>query len=306
MFERMTQRAGSVIVVAQQEARAPGHDRVDTEHMLLALLREQEGLAAQTLESVGVTSERVRQQVTRIVGTGERPSDGQIPFTVASKKVLELALREALALSHDYIGTEHILLGLLANNEGVAVRVLLDCEVDLYEFRDQLIVRAGGSYAPHGDAEISSGPGPAIDAGWLDGLPALLEPLGEEIRSELGRAPDLGDLLLALVCVPHTPAADAFAELGVDVDQLWGRIERARTRRQTDRQQLAKRLTEVTEAKQLAIERARFDDAAALRDQERELRGELRSIHWERLSTIAELRRRIGIAGTEVRDSRQR
>jgi hypothetical protein len=125
----------------------------------------------------------------------------------------------------------------------------------------------------------------------------LLKPLGEEIRAELGRAPDLGDLLLALVCVPHTPAAEALNELGLDVDELWGRIERARTRAETDRRAFARRLTELIEAKELAIEQGRFDEAAALRDQERELRTQAQSTHWSRLATMTELRRRLGIPG---------
>jgi ATP-dependent Clp protease ATP-binding subunit ClpA len=295
VFERFTARGRQAVVLALEEARGLQHNYIGTEHILLGLLREDRGLAAQALESLGVTLEHVREQVLRIVGPGEEPSGAQIPFTTRAKKVLELALRESLALEHDYIGTEHILLGLLRQNKGVAVRILLDCDVDLADLRDELIARAGGAYVRQGDDEISSGPGPAIDPGWLDGLPVLLKPLGEEIRGELGRAPDLGDLLLALVCVPHTPAAEALEELGLDVDQLLGQIERARTRADTGRQAFAKRLTEVAQAKELAIEQGRCDEAAALRDQERELRTQAQSSHWSRLATMTELRRRLGI-----------
>jgi ATP-dependent Clp protease ATP-binding subunit ClpA len=295
VFERFTQQARQVVVCAQEEARGRPHNYIGTEHILLGLLREEQGLAARVLESLGVTVERVRAEVVRIVGPGEEPSSGQIPFTPQAKQVLEMALREALSLGHDYIATEHILLGLLRDNEGVAVRILLDCDVDLPDLRDEVIVRTG-SVRPATDEPTSSGPGPAIDPGWLDGLPVLLKPLGEEIRADLGRAPDLGDLLLALICVPHTPAAEALNELGLDVDELWGSIERARTRAQIDGQAFVEQLTEIMVAKELAIEQGRLDDAAELRDQEREWRVRARSTQRARMATMAELRRRFGIS----------
>ena len=111
MFERFTERARQVVVLAQEEARTLKHNYIGTEHILLGLLREEEGLAARVLESLDITVERVRAQVVRIVGSGEEVTSGQIPFTPRAKKVLELALREALSLGHNYIGTEHILLG---------------------------------------------------------------------------------------------------------------------------------------------------------------------------------------------------
>ncbi len=113
MFERFTERARQVVVLAQEEARILKHNYIGTEHILLGLLREEEGLAARVLESLDITVERVRAQVVRIVGSGEEVTSGQIPFTPRAKKVLELALREALSLGHNYIGTEHILLALL-------------------------------------------------------------------------------------------------------------------------------------------------------------------------------------------------
>ena len=113
MFERFTERARQVVVLAQDEARALKHNYIGTEHILLGLLREEEGLAARVLESLDITVEEVRAQVARIVGQGDEVTTGQIPFTPRAKKVLELALREALSLGHNYIGTEHILLALL-------------------------------------------------------------------------------------------------------------------------------------------------------------------------------------------------
>ena len=118
MFERFTERARQVVVLAQDEARALKHNYIGTEHILLGLLREEEGLAARVLESLDITVEEVRAQVARIVGQGDEVTTGQIPFTPRAKKVLELALREALSLGHNYIGTEHILLGLVRENEG--------------------------------------------------------------------------------------------------------------------------------------------------------------------------------------------
>jgi hypothetical protein len=295
VYERFTERARQVVVLGQEEARGLQHNYIATEHILLGLLREEQGLAARVLRSHGVTVERVRSQVVRIIGSGEEPSLGQIPFTPQTTKVMETAVREALSLDHDYVATEHILLGLLRDDDGVAVRILLACDVDLLHFRDEVIVRTG-SARPESYEPTSSGPGPAIDPGWLDGLPVLLKPLGEEIRADLGRAPDLGDLLLALICVPHSPAAEAFNELGLDVDELWGSIERARTRAQVDSRSFAKRLGEIRVAKDLAIEQGRLEDAAELRDQEREWRVQARSTQRARMATMTELRRRLGIS----------
>src|SRR6476660_164820 len=137
MFERFTERARQVVVLAQDEARTLKHNYIGTEHILLGLLREEEGLAARVLESLDITVEEVRAQVARIVGQGDEVTSGQIPFTPRAKKVLELALREALSLGHNYIGTEHILLGLVRENEGVAARILLDFDADAEQIRNE-------------------------------------------------------------------------------------------------------------------------------------------------------------------------
>jgi ATP-dependent Clp protease ATP-binding subunit ClpC len=144
MFERFTERARQVVVLAQEEARTLKHNYIGTEHILLGLLREEEGLAARVLESLDITVERVRAQVVRIVGSGEEVTAGQIPFTPRAKKVLELALREALSLGHNYIGTEHILLGLVRENEGVAARILLDFDADSEKIRNEVIRMLSG------------------------------------------------------------------------------------------------------------------------------------------------------------------
>ena len=152
MFERFTERARQVVVLAQEEARILKHNYIGTEHILLGLLREEEGLAARVLESLDITVERVRAQVVRIVGSGEEVTSGQIPFTPRAKKVLELALREALSLGHNYIGTEHILLGLVRENEGVAARILLDFDADSEKIRNEVIRMLSGPGGRQGRA----------------------------------------------------------------------------------------------------------------------------------------------------------
>jgi ATP-dependent Clp protease ATP-binding subunit ClpC len=129
VFERFTERARLVVVLAQEEARVLGHNYIGTEHLLLGLLRDEEGLAARVLESLDLTAPEVRAQVRRTVRGGE-PIAGMIPFTPRAKRALEFSLREALALGHNYINTEHILLGLVREIDGVARRILLDFDVD--------------------------------------------------------------------------------------------------------------------------------------------------------------------------------
>ena len=145
MFERFTERARQVVVLAQDESRTLGHDYIGTEHILLGLLREQEGLAARVLESFDLRTEEVRAQVVSIVGEGEAVTTGQIPFTPHAKEALEFSLREALALGHDWIGTEHVLLGLVRATDGVAARVLLDSGADPDTVRNELIRMMSGT-----------------------------------------------------------------------------------------------------------------------------------------------------------------
>jgi ATP-dependent Clp protease ATP-binding subunit ClpC len=140
MFERFTDRARRVVVLAQEEARTLHHDYIGTEHILLALIREGDGVAAQALESLGITEEAARQQVEEIIGRGQQdPPRGHIPFTPRAKKTLQLSMREAIALGHAYIGTEHILLGLVRLGEGPATQVLNGLGVDPNRVRQQVI-----------------------------------------------------------------------------------------------------------------------------------------------------------------------
>jgi len=153
MFERFTDRARRVVVLAQEEARELSHNYIGTEHILLGLIHEGEGVAAKALESLGISLELVRGQVEEIIGQGATSPSGHIPFTPRAKKVLELSLREALQLGHNYIGTEHILLGLIREGEGVAAQVLVKLGADLARVREQVIqqLSAYGSEASRGE-----------------------------------------------------------------------------------------------------------------------------------------------------------
>ena len=144
MFERFTDRARRVVVLAQEEARMLNHNYIGTEHILLGLIHEGEGVAAKALEALGISLEAVRSQVEEIIGQGQQAPSGHIPFTPRAKKVLELSLREALQLGHNYIGTEHILLGLIREGEGVAAQVLVKLGADLARVRNQVIQLLSG------------------------------------------------------------------------------------------------------------------------------------------------------------------
>ncbi|MDP9844679.1 ATP-dependent Clp protease ATP-binding subunit ClpC [Streptosporangium lutulentum] len=143
MFERFTDRARRVVVLAQEEARQLSHDHIGTEHILLGLIGEEGGVAGQTLRNFGIGGEQIRNDVEEIIGRGEESPGGHIPFTPRAKKVLELSLREALNLHHGYIGTEHILLGLIREGEGIAAQVLVNRGARLEAVRAQVIALTG-------------------------------------------------------------------------------------------------------------------------------------------------------------------
>jgi len=156
VFERFTERARQVVVLAQDEARELRHNYIGTEHLLLGLIREEQGLAARVLAALGVTLDDARGRVRAVVGEGEEATTGQIPFTPRAKRTLELALREAHALGHDYLGTEHILLGLARVGEGIALQILFDMGIEADALRSEVIrqfeggstVTSRGSYWP--------------------------------------------------------------------------------------------------------------------------------------------------------------
>jgi hypothetical protein len=155
MFQRFTDRARQVVVLAQEEARRLDHNYVGTEHILLGLISEGGGVAARALESLGIGLDAVRQQVEEIIGQGQQAPSGHIPFTPRAKKVLELSLRESMQLGHTYIGTEHILLGLVREGDGVAAQVLVRLGADLNRVRQQVIQLLAGRAAAE--------PGPGVD-----------------------------------------------------------------------------------------------------------------------------------------------
>ena len=151
MFERFTDRARRVVVLAQEEARMLNHNYIGTEHILLGLIHEGEGVAAKALESLGISLDAVRQQVEEIIGQGQQAPSGHIPFTPQAKKVLELSLSESKALGHHYIGTEHILLGLIREGKGVGAKALESLGISLDTVRQQVQEIIGqGQHAPSG------------------------------------------------------------------------------------------------------------------------------------------------------------
>ena len=184
MFERFTDRARRVVVLAQEEARLLNHSYIGTEHILLGLIHEGEGVAAKALETLGISLEAVRAQVEEIIGQGGSSPSGHIPFTPRAKKVLELSLREALQLGHNYIGTEHILLGLIREGEGVAAQVLVKLGADLSRVRQQVIQLLSGYQGSQGKSE----PGAAKESGGeRGGSKEEGEKGGSQILDQFGR-----------------------------------------------------------------------------------------------------------------------
>jgi Clp amino terminal domain, pathogenicity island component len=175
VFDRLTEHARQVVVRAQEEARSLKHDYVGTEHLLLGLLHEEEGRAARVLTSLGVTYESARQQVVQIVGAGAKDSPDQMPFTTPAKKSLELALHEALGLGHDYIGTEHLLLGLVSQSESVASGILRACNADPETVRDAVLLSVAGSDLGPPEPQV-----PANDHAADDGIRATSEVVATE------------------------------------------------------------------------------------------------------------------------------
>jgi ATP-dependent Clp protease ATP-binding subunit ClpC len=185
VFEQFTERARQVIVLAQTEARALKHNYIGTEHMLLGLLREQQGIAAQVLESPHGTGEEVRVRVARIVGKGDEVTTGQIPFTPRAKRVMDLAVRESQILGHAHVGTEHLLLGLVRETEGVAARILLDLHADAEKIRNEIIHRLSGhghrptpgSSTRSGTIQVRKRPSRAFGPAWVHWPSLLTGPL---------------------------------------------------------------------------------------------------------------------------------
>jgi ATP-dependent Clp protease ATP-binding subunit ClpA len=257
MFERFSGRARRVVVLAQEEARMLNHDYIGTEHILLGLIHEGEGVAATALESLGISLDAVRQQVEEIIGPGQQAPSGHIPYTPRAKKVLELSLREALQLGHNYIGTEHILLGLIREGHGVAAQVLVKLGAHLDRVRQeviQVLQEYQGEDEP-GIRRPAARPGPVRRR--MRELQAEIREHVEFIGSQLsaieqrvGAGPEVGDL---------------------------------------DRQ-----IEQVRRDKESAATAEDYENAAALRDRERQLRADKtsRQAEWTaahpELSSLAE------------------
>jgi ATP-dependent Clp protease ATP-binding subunit ClpA len=196
MFERFTDRSRRVVVLAQEEARMLDHNYIGTEHILLGLIREGDGHAARALESLGINLDAVRQQVEAFIGRGQQAPSGPVPFTPRAKKVLELSLRESLQLGHNYIGTEHILLGLIREGDGVAAQVLVTLGADSNRVRQQVIQLLHG-YQGQDVESAGSHPGERVGAvvpddaaAWFDALDRRLMALERWVSMQ----PDLEDL----------------------------------------------------------------------------------------------------------------
>ena len=181
MFERFTDRARRVVVLAQDEARGLKHNYIGTEHLLLGLISEGEGVAAKALETMGIKGEAVRASVIEIIGEGEKPVEGHIPFTPRAKRVFELSLREALQLGHNYIGTEHLLLGLLKEGEGVAAQVLTKQGADLAQVRQTVIQMLSGYQRGDDEGRESVGAGVGGSGGPERSNSAILEQFGRNL-----------------------------------------------------------------------------------------------------------------------------
>jgi ATP-dependent Clp protease ATP-binding subunit ClpA len=219
MFERFTDRARRVVVLAQEEARLLNHNYIGTEHILLGLIHEGEGVAAKALQSLGISLEAVRSQVEEIIGHGEAAPTGHIPFTSRAKKVLELSLREALQLGHSYIGTEHILLGLIREGEGVAAQVLQKLGAGLESVRSQVVALLGGDIEP-----------PPLEGGryfgrFTERARAVLGLASESARGLGHQDIEPADILLALIASDDAQVNELLASWGIDLAAVRRRIE---------------------------------------------------------------------------------
>jgi ATP-dependent Clp protease ATP-binding subunit ClpA len=209
MFERFTDRSRRVVVLAQEEARMLNHNYIGTGHILLGLIRESDGLAARALESLGISLDAVRQQVEEIIGRGQEAPSGPVPFTPRAKKVLALSLRESLQLGHNYIGTEHILLGLLREGDGVAAQVLVRLGADLNRVRQQVIQLLHG-YSVQDVESAGSGPGGRAPADLPDDALARFDALDRRLTALerwVSMQPDLEDLDRQIAQVRHEKEA---------------------------------------------------------------------------------------------------
>jgi ATP-dependent Clp protease ATP-binding subunit ClpC len=230
LFERFTERARQVVVLAQDEARTLKHGHISTEHLLLGLLREQEGMGASVLESFDITLERARGEVVRIVGVGDHAATGQMPFTPDATRILELAMEEVRELGHNYIGTEHILLGLVNLGEGVAMRILIDCNAPPDRVRGEVIRLLSGATARAGQRPPNV-PAPSLNGfeEWIRvgpgaGVRRLLMVAAARALDDGREAVQPRDVLLALT--RDGQIGPVLAEFGMDDAAILRALER--------------------------------------------------------------------------------
>jgi ATP-dependent Clp protease ATP-binding subunit ClpA len=219
MFERFTPRARRTVVAAQEEARALGHNYIGTEHVLLGLLTEPEGVGARALDRFGITLSGTRAEVTAIVGTSDEPPKGHIPFTPRAKKTLEIALREALELHHNYIGTEHLLLGLLREKDGIGAQVLAK-HADLLAIRMAVLDVMPAAQTTPGRRWLRRRAGaPSDEPEEMPTTPAADASMAEAARLAGSSPVGSHHLLLATLADPDTAAARTLTALGLDLDR---------------------------------------------------------------------------------------
>jgi ATP-dependent Clp protease ATP-binding subunit ClpA len=265
MFERFTDRARRVVVLAQEEARMLEHDYIGTEHLLLALIHEGEGVAAKALRALDVDLDTLRREVEALVGRGQQPSKGHIPFTPRAKKVLELSLRESVQLGHDYIGTEHLLLGIVREGEGPAAQVLQQRGIELNTVRQEVIRLLHGHQAVEGRRRRRVARARAGAEG------ATLEDISHQLRV-------LGARLAAIeerLGIEESPERQGLRRVDADI---------ARVRRQ----------------KESAIDEQDFERAARLRDEEKRLLVDRQTAEYAWL--VAERVKEAGLVPEDVAD----
>ncbi len=239
MFERFTDQARQVVTVAQEEARTLDHDHVGTEHLLLGLVHVEDGMAARALALLGISLAAVRQQVEEIMGQGKkRAPAAHLPFTPRAKKVLELSLREALHLGHNYIGTEHILLGLIREGEGIAARVLVKLGADLSRVRQEVIKLVAEARREEDKPQTARG----------------------ALRVGPARGPDSGRLAEAITRIES-------------IDSRLSAIEQ-RVGTGPEIAELDQQIAQLRRDKEAAAGTEDYESAAALRDRERQLLAE--------------------------------
>jgi len=267
MFERFTDRARRVVVLAQEEARMLDHNYIGTEHMLLGLIHEGEGVAAKALRALDVDLDTLRREVEALVGRGQQPQRGHIPFTPQAKKALELALRESVQLGHDYIGTEHLLLGLVREGEGPAAQVLEQRGIELNTVRQEVLRQLHGHQGREGRRRRMAWARSVVEG--REG--ATLEEISRQLRV-------LGARLTAIEArlgIAESPAREQLRQVDAEI---------ARVRRQ----------------KESAIDEQDFERAARLRDEERRLLGDRRAAEDEWL--MAERVQEAGLAPEDAAD----